>query len=839
MDRARSLGSAGHVLFGLLSLCGCEPLFVSNPANCIQNQSACTKDERCNAETQRCETLDCVEAPGLCLPSEFCSTERRCTPKTCVMEASLCARTQICNPVTQACETRQFVLGQPDENTNQNAAYGMSQPFSASLVPPAVAGGTTRLIVADSGNSRVLIWNDVPTANRPADAVLGMPDIHTLSFSGSYNGTNERSLSSPWSVASDGVRLIVGDQEQQRALIWSQIPSAPSMADAIAANRVWGQFDFESSRPDAGLGDTNDLGLDHPRVFFDRSNRSAQRFFISDRVNHRVLIFPGIPDSPRQAPAAMVGQADYFSYVPETTATGLDSPLSLWSDGTQLFVADSLNNRVLGYNLPLPALGGSASLVFGQMGFTAGTPNRGGAPSQLSLYYPSSVCVVGTATRFLFVADQDNHRVLRYTLPSAAADLVLGQVNFALTGIHRGATPTAGSMNEPVEVTSDGTRLVVVDALSNRVMIWNTLPTVNGQAADVILGQPDGASTLPNNPPTRSLTQMRMPSGVATDGTILAVADSENHRVLIWKSIPLMGSTPPDVVLGQSDGSGNRPNTGLGMPTASTLNDPQSVSIDGSRLIVADTRNHRVLIWNQIPAQSFAPADVVIGQPSFTTSVPQMITVGLREPSHAVLSGGTLFVADTGANRVLLYRDPFRANATADVVLGQPGLGAAGPNTGGQSAKTLAQPRYVHVHEGKLLVADSGNHRVLVWNTIPGMTQPSADVLIGQGDFATSYTRTDRPGLFGPFGIVVHGGRLYVSSALQNRILYWNQIPTKNGERADGVLGQVEFLSSLPNNFELSRIERLSMPQGIASAGDQLFIADSLNHRVVVRGLPR
>jgi hypothetical protein len=685
------------LLAPLLLLCGCEALYASNPANCVLNEKACTRDERCNLETQRCETLDCQVNPALCLPSEFCNTSRRCAPKTCVMDAALCSSTELCNAVTERCEPRQFVLGQPDERTNQNTAFGLRRPGSATLVPPSPPGavGPTKLVVADSGNARVLIWNDVPTSNRPADAVLGMPDVHTLSASGTYSGTNERSLSSPWSVTSDGARLIVGDQDQQRALIWGRIPDRPSGADAIAANRLWGQFDFESSRPDAGVGDTDELGLDHPRVFFDRSNRSAQKFFISDMVNHRVLVFPGVPDSPLQAPSAMVGQLDYYSYEPTTTAAGLSEPRSLWSDGTQLFVADSENHRVVGYTLPLPETGGTASLLFGQPMFTTAAPNRGGPPSELTLFRPSSVCVVGTAMRFLFVADEQNHRVLRYRLPLTSADLVLGQVSFTATAAHRGAAPSAGSLDTPVEVTSDGTRLVVVDAASHRVQIWNTLPTVSGQPADVILGQPDATSTLPNSPPARSLTQMRLPTSLATDGTRLAVADTENHRVLLWNSLPLAGNTPPDLVLGQSDGTGIRPNTGLPTPSASTLSAPLSVAFEGTRLIVADSGNHRVLIWNQIPTQNAAPADVVIGQPRFNVGTPQSLTQGLKEPSSAVLVGGTLFVADSGYNRVLLYSAPFSAGTTADVVLGQPVLGAVTPNQGGQSARSLSQPRVV------------------------------------------------------------------------------------------------------------------------------------------------
>ncbi len=56
----------------------------------------------------------------------------------------------------------------------------------------------------------------------------------------------------------------------------------------------------------------------------------------------------------------------------------------------------------------------------------------------------------------------------------------------------------------------------------------------NGGAANLVLGQPDFVTT------TINLTQngLRTPTGIATNGQILAVADTDNNRVLIWKSIP-------------------------------------------------------------------------------------------------------------------------------------------------------------------------------------------------------------------------------------------------------------------------------------------------------------
>jgi len=46
-------------------------------------------------------------------------------------------------------------------------------------------------------------------------------------------------------------------------------------------------------------------------------------------------------------------------------------------------------------------------------------------------------------------------------------------------------------MSLPRYVVSDGTRLFVADGGNDRVMVYNSIPTVTGQLADEILGQPD------------------------------------------------------------------------------------------------------------------------------------------------------------------------------------------------------------------------------------------------------------------------------------------------------------------------------------------------------------
>src|SRR5258708_2756865 len=142
-------------------------------------------------------------------------------------------------------------------------------------------------------------------------------------------------------------------------------------------------------------------------------------------------------------------------------------------------------------------------------------------------------------------------------------------------------------------------------------------------SASVVLGQPDFSTT------DIGLTQnsLRTPTAVATDGRILAVADTDNNRVLLWLSIPSNNGQPADVVLGQPDFKTASSNFGGGnTPSAKGLRGPQGVWIQSGRLFVADTQNHRLLIWNSVPSGNAAPADLVVGQPNFSTYVEPDLT---------------------------------------------------------------------------------------------------------------------------------------------------------------------------------------------------------------------
>ncbi len=115
--------------------------------------------------------------------------------------------------------------------------------------------------------------------------------------------------------------------------------------------------------------------------------------------------------------------------------------------------------------------------------------------------------------------------------------------------------------------------------------------------------------------PNRTQNGLQNPAAVASDGNIVVIADTDNNRVLVYNSIPTTNGANASVVLGQKDFT----SLASFAQSAKSLLGPQGVWIQGNHLFVADTVANRVLIWNSIPTSNDQPADVVLGESSFTT----------------------------------------------------------------------------------------------------------------------------------------------------------------------------------------------------------------------------
>ncbi len=305
-------------------------------------------------------------------------------------------------------------------------------------------------------------------------------------------------------------------------------------------------------------------------------------------------------------------------------------------DGSgNLYVADSINNRVLEYSSPFaacagvfPCVAGPASLVLGQGGsFTSNIRNDGGV-SGASLDYPEAVAADGSGN--LYVADSGNSRVLEYNAPlstGATAALVFGQggspTSNACNYDYIGKIPcSANDLCDPSGVAVDGAgNLYVADGGNNRVLEYNTpLNASSGESgagdttADMVFGQ--GGSFIENKCNGITADSLCAPSGgLAVDGLgNLYVADGVTYpgnlpsvnRVLEYDTPLSTGNTTADRVFGTcgSFTSTVCPRSGyFGVPpptSPNTLNAPTGVAVDGSgNLYVVDNGDNRVLKYDQ------------------------------------------------------------------------------------------------------------------------------------------------------------------------------------------------------------------------------------------------
>ncbi|MEN6601610.1 MAG: hypothetical protein ABFD86_04280, partial [Bryobacteraceae bacterium] len=613
--------------------------------------------------------------------------------------------------------------------------------------------------------------------------------------------------------------------------------------------------------------------------------------YVADTGNNRILAWRNAATFANGAFADLViGQASKYATSalgPSTSvSTGMTSPTGIAVDAKgNLYVADSGNNRILRFPKPFeqPADSILPDMVIGQNTFSANSTNQGltlPSAKTLALNQGSSY-VYRSGLAFdsqgnLYASDPGNHRVLRY--PTAlldygsngpAADMVLGQVSFDAKNsqVTGGDRRIKGGLANPSGLALDQAgRLFVCDAL-NRVLVY-TPPYSTGKSASRVMGVvPD--SYVPSNTSLGAVANNSYypPEGVFTIGYLPFVIDTYNSRILRFSNFDSWPAETPTVmspaasgVIGQVDFNSTTPNRGLTEPNAFTLAGPIAAAYAGGMLFVADSDNHRVLVFsdpsNSSDLPSFA-AQRVLGQDGF-----QFDTVNLIEGREFRFNSGggiavdaksdppRLYVADTGNNRILGFKDArkVRPGQKADLVIGQgnddyrfqrslinyPTDDSTKPNQFG-----LNSPMGLAVDSGgNLWVADYGNGRVLRFPTPFQKQEQAANMVLGQTSFTSQLGNVaNMRTLYRPFGVAFsNDGSLAVSDMAHNRVLLFQNDPTKgfqNGQSAAKVYGQIDAASTGSGPAD----NKFNSPRGIAfDTGDRLYVCDRGNYRVSIFG---
>jgi len=352
------------------------------------------------------------------------------------------------------------------------------------------------------------------------------------------------------------------------------------------------------------------------------------------------------------------------------------------------------------------------------------------------------------------------------------------------------------------------------------------------------------------------------PASIATDGEHLLLADTWNNRILIWNNLP-EGNEPPDVVLGQKDF--NSSDSGIG---TNKFNWPIGVATDGEHVIVTDTYNNRVLIWNGFPTENGEPADLVLGVPDFTTigDVPWPRPESWQKkyliwPWAVWTDGQKLIITSTATASVLIWNNfPTENNQPASIILtgggdfGTPrAIGSDGTCLviGDHNPKPGKEPTFfwkefpttddepydffmanpadrlaglmwglVFTSDGKFLAL--GGPKLLIWNAFPENKADEPDLVL------------DYPFEWGDGGgIAVAGERVYISMPNGHRIVAFKSVPTRADQSPDFSIGSQDiYTNPLAENYFMGN-------PAVACDGEHLFAVSDFNQKMCVwKSLP-
>ncbi len=306
----------------------------------------------------------------------------------------------------------------------------------------------------------------------------------------------------------------------------------------------------------------------------------------------------------------------------------------------RLFIADSNHNRIV-----VTSMDGKVLMIIG-----AGSIGSADGNFQTAqFHHPQGMALLNNT---LYVADTDNHLIRKIDLNNHEVLTIAGtgqQFHPELerdggTAISTGA-PRSTALTSPWALCISGNDLFI--AMAGAHQIWkmpldeSLIGPFAGNGREDIVNGP----RLPRSPSITNSSSFAQPSGLATDGKTLFVADSEGSSV---RAVPLTASGNVATLIGTAalDESKRLFTFGDldGLPGRAHLQHCMDVAYHDGRVYVADTYNHKIKVIDlktrecTTLAGSGKPgnADGSLNQPA-----------EFFEPAGICYATGKLFAADT------------------------------------------------------------------------------------------------------------------------------------------------------------------------------------------------
>lgn len=491
--------------------------------------------------------------------------------------------------------------------------------------------------------------------------------------------------------------------------------------------------------------------------------------YVADSDNHlirRIVIASG--EVSTFAGSGKQGAADGISI-----EAAFNSPRSLVSDGTYLYVADSGNHKIRRIEMStgiVTTLAGSGkagnldgigviasfsrpqgltldngnlyvsdtnnktirriALATGEVTTLAGSGSAGykDATGRFALFnYPLGIAVPesGYQSKELYVADSLNGKIRQISLSSKAVTTLVVSGDQPVA-VESGVSDT---FTAPFGLTTDRNRLFVTDTGSSKIIQVGLSGRVTG-----LEGVPDGT--------------LYRPYGIATDSNNLYIADTYHY---ILRKLDLATGTLSTLAGSGQDGFKD------GSGTAATLGLIFGLTTDGRHLYVVEADNNTL----RKISISTGVVTTLAGTSGVTGSVDAVgAAASFNGPLGITTDGINLYVADSKNNKIR------KVVIASGVVTTLAGSGSQGSSDGMGTTATFYFPKGITTDGKNLYVSDSGNHKIRKIDLTTGVVSTQA----GSGNAGYLDGGANNSAFREPSGITTDGRYLYLAELGNNKI---------------------------------------------------------------------
>ena len=295
----------------------------------------------------------------------------------------------------------------------------------------------------------------------------------------------------------------------------------------------------------------------------------------------------------------------------------------------------------------------------------------------------------------------------------------------------------------PGKVLADAksNRLFISDSNHNRIVVTD----LNGKLLYTI---GSGKSALTDG--SFSNAGFKRPQGLALEGEILYVADTENHAI---RKVDLLKKTVETI-----SGNGRQAawkSTG-GAARNSELSSPWDLVKEGNSLFIAMAGTHQ--IWRlDFAWQTVAP---FAGTGAEARLDGKLSASSFGQPSGIVSDGKKFFIADSETN--IIREIDLKKQLVGTLAGGD--LFEFGDEDGKGDEVRLQHPLGVAIYGDSILIADTYNHKIKLLNPY----NQTVKTFLGTGK--SGQTDGAMPTFYEPAGLSVAGGKLFIADTNNHAI---------------------------------------------------------------------